>query len=126
MVKRRIEVKFTKEGVHSYPAAAIDSNLKTGDYLDVSFLANAHRHIFHFYVSLEVTHNDREVEFIQFKRWLENLYRVGTQYIDFKSCEMLAEDLYNQIQTHPVYSNRKTVIKVYEDDENGAILEFKP
>jgi hypothetical protein len=126
MIKRRIEVKFTKEGIHRYPAAATDPKLKTGDYLDVSFLSNPHRHIFHFYVSVEVSHNDREVEFIQFKRWLENSYTTGILHIDYKSCEMLAEDLYNQIQTHSTFCNRETIIKVYEDDENGAILEFKP
>jgi hypothetical protein len=38
------------------------------------FLGYPHRHIFHFRVSIDVFHNDRDIEFIQFKRWLEGLY----------------------------------------------------
>ena len=66
---RYIWVKFQKEGIHKYPAAATDPQLA-----DVAFLANPHRHIFHFRVSISVFHNDRDIEFIQFKRWLEALY----------------------------------------------------
>jgi hypothetical protein len=124
-VERWIEVKFTREGIHRYPAAEKDTNLATGDYLDVSFLAYPHRHIFHFYVSIAVTHNDREIEFIQFKRWLEKEYSSGTMNVDYKSCEMLAEDLFNLLQQYNRFKNRDLVVKVYEDDENGAILKFK-
>ena len=73
--QRTIFVTFQKEGIHRYPAAATDPMLATGDEYDVSFLANPHRHIFHFRVGIDVFHNDRDIEFIQFKRWLENLYK---------------------------------------------------
>ena len=72
--KRQIWVTFQREGIHCYPAAATDPQLATGDEYDVSFLASPHRHIFHFRVSIDVWHSDRDIEFIQFKRWLENLY----------------------------------------------------
>jgi len=72
--KREIWVTFTKEGVHKYPGADTDPMLATGDWDDVSFLGYPHRHIFHFRVCIEVFHNDRDIEFIQFKRWLERLY----------------------------------------------------
>ena len=72
--KRMIWVTFQKEGIHKYPAALEDPSLKTGDMYDVSFLGYPHRHIFHFTVAIQVWHNDRDVEFIQFKRWLEQLY----------------------------------------------------
>ena len=71
--QRNIWVTFQKEGIHCYPAAATDPQLATGDEYDVSFLASPHRHIFHFRVAIAVYHNDRDIEFIQFKRWLENL-----------------------------------------------------
>jgi hypothetical protein len=73
--RRMIWVTFRKEGIHLYPAAATDPKLKTDDEYDVSFLGTPHRHIFHFTVAIQVFHNDRDIEFIQFKRWLENLYR---------------------------------------------------
>ena len=94
MVKNRyIKVKFQKEGVHKFPGADKDPKYATGNWDDVSFLGYPHRHVFHFYVTLGVTHNDRDVEFIQFKRELERLYTKNVLHLDYQSCEMIAEDL---------------------------------
>ena len=120
--KRMIYVTFQKEGIHRYPQAESDPNLKTNDEYDVSFLAFPHRHIFHFNVAIQVEHSDRAIEFIQFKRWLENLYGNGTLELNFKSCEMMAEDLYDKIAER--YPNRDIQITVSEDGENGATLTF--
>lgn len=120
--KRMIFVTFQKEGIHMYPAAASDFNLKTGDEYDVSFLGTPHRHIFHFNVAIEVFHNDRDIEFIQFKRWLENLYKGGTLELNYKSCEMISDDLYEQIATR--YPDRNIEITVSEDNENGATIYY--
>jgi len=124
--KRTIFVTFQKEGIHCYPAAATDPALKTGDMYDVSFLGTPHRHIFHFDVSIEVFHNDRDIEFIQFKRWLEHLYRATDERpaleLDYKSCEMLSDDLYNEIATR--YPERDITITVSEDGENGATIFY--
>ena len=117
-----IWVTFKREGIHKYPAALEDPKLKTGDEYDVSFLGYPHRHIFHFRVWIQVKHNDRDIEFIQFKRWLENLYQ-GTLELDYKSCEMIADDLHTQIaKKHP---GRKIWIEVSEDGENGCIKKYK-
>jgi len=121
--ERKIWVTFRKEGIHKYPAAATDPTLATGDEYDVSFLGVPHRHIFHFRVWIDVFHNDRDVEFIQFKRWLENLYRDSTLSLDFKSCEMIADDLYTQINTK--YPDRSVWIEVAEDGENGALIKYE-
>jgi len=121
--RRQIWVQFQKEGIHCYPAAATDPNLATGDEYDVSFLASPHRHIFHFCVWIDVFHNDRDVEFIQFKRWLETLYRDSTLILDFKSCEMIADDLYMQIATK--YPGRSVWIEIAEDGENGALIKYE-
>ena len=120
--QRKIFVQFRKEGIHCYPAAATDPSLATGDEYDVSFLAVPHRHIFHFRVAIDVFHNDRDIEFIQFKRWLENLYRDGTLQLDFKSCEMMADDLYVQIAAR--YPERCVTIEVSEDGENGCSISY--
>ena len=120
--KRMIFVTFQKEGIHKYPAAASDFNLKTGDEYDVSFLGTPHRHIFHFNVAIEVFHNDRDIEFIQFKRWLENLYKGGTLELNYKSCEMISDDLYEVIATR--YPDRNIEITVSEDNENGATIYY--
>ena len=118
--KRTIWVTFQKEGIHCYPAASTDPKLATGDEYDVSFLGMPHRHIFHFKVGIQVFHNDRDIEFIQFKRWLENLYKEGTLQLTFKSCEMISDDLYKQIASR--YTGRAIEISVSEDNENGATI----
>ena len=120
--KRSIWVTFTKEGIHKYPAALDDPALATGDEYDVSFLGYPHRHTFHFKVQIQVTHNDRDIEFIQFKRWLENLYKDDVLQLDYKSCEMIADDLYLQINDK--YPGRFVVIDVAEDNENGCSIIY--
>ena len=121
---RRIWVTFRKEGIHCYPAAATDPKLNTAGEYDVSFLASPHRHIFHFRVSIDVFHNDRDIEFIQFKRWLEALYsgQSSVLELDWKSCEMIADDLYQQIAAR--YPDRGVTIEVSEDGENGCTIDY--
>ena len=120
---KMIWVTFRKEGLHKYPAALDDPKLATGDEYDVSFLGYVHRHIFHFKVSIEVFHDDRDIEFIQFKRWLESLYADGTLQLDYKSCEMICDDLAQQINNK--YPGRKLILTVSEDGENGATIEYE-
>ena len=144
---RKIWVTFQREGIHKYPAALTDPKLATGDEYDVSFLGYPHRHIFHFRVWIDVFHNDRDIEFIQFKRWLLSLYtktggsnvlrdrsisdnpdRTGlaqapTLQLDYKSCEMIADDLYIQIADR--YPGRAVWIEVAEDGENGCLIKYE-
>jgi hypothetical protein len=73
-------------------------------------------------VTIQVFHNDRDIEFIQFKRWLENLYAGGTLELNYKSCEMISDELYDQIAAR--YPDRNIVINVSEDGENGAVIVY--
>ena len=121
---RQIWVTFRKEGIHCYPAAATDPQLNTNNEYNVAFLASPHRHIFHFRVSIDVFHNDRDIEFIQFKRWCEALYNGSGAVLslDYKSCEMMADDLYVQIAAR--YPERCVTIEVSEDGENGCSISY--
>ena len=116
--QRFIFVTFQKEGIHSYPDAPEG----------VEFLRHPHRHIFHFRVDIEVWNDDREIEFILFKRELEAQYSretVGLSkylHLDHKSCEMLADDLAEYIREE--YPGRDLKIEVSEDGENGAISYY--
>ena len=112
--KQHIWVTFQKEGLHKWPDAT--------QHPGVEFLANEHRHMFHFRVDLEVWHDDREVEFILFKRELAGLYEQGTLQLDYKSCEMMADELAEYIKLH--YSERDFKIEVSEDGENGCVAEY--
>ncbi len=111
---RQIFVTFQKEGIHRYPDAPEG----------VEFLKHPHRHIFHFRVDIDVFHNDRDIEFILFKRELEALYSAATLQVDYKSCEMLAEDLIDYISQK--YPGREVSVEVSEDGENGATLTHVP
>ena len=107
-----IWVTFQREGIHFYPDAPEE----------VSFLRNPHRHVFHFKVWIEVYHNNRDVEFFIFKRWLESMYHNNLLQLDYKSCEMLADELSAPILLQ--YPNRKVIIEVSEDLENGCYKEY--
>ena len=118
--QRQIWITWQREGIHKYPAALTDPNLA-----DVEFLGYPHRHIFHFRVWIDVFHNDRDLEFIQFKRWCESLYSSDNSVLslDHKSCEMMADDLYIQIADR--YPGRVVHIEVSEDGENGALIRYE-
>ncbi len=106
-----IFVTFQREGIHCWPGAK--------DLPGVEFLANPHRHLFKFRVEVQVFHDDREIEFILFKRELEKLYGDGILALDYKSCEMIADELAKYINDH--YPGRFMKIEVSEDGENGAV-----
>ena len=117
--KNYIWVTFQKEGIHKYPAALEDPALE-----DVKFLGYPHRHMFHFRVDIEVYHDDRDIEFILFKRELEDLYSSeGPMSLNYQSCEMIARELAKYIQTK--YPNRALSISVAEDNENGCRLVWE-
>ena len=110
--KKYIWVTYQKEGIHRYPDAP----------KGVELLRNPHRHMFHFKVQIEVFHDDRDIEFILFKRELEGLYTDGILQLDYRSCEMMADDLADYIKVN--YPGRHLIITVSEDGENGATCYY--
>jgi hypothetical protein len=122
--RTEVAVTFAREGIHKYPQAATDPKLATGDWDDVSFLAYPHRHIFHFRVAIAVFHDDRDIEFIQMKRYLERLYDERTLLLDYQSCEMISDQLAAHVNHK--YPGRSFNITVTEDNENGATTYYTP
>lgn len=110
---RQIKIKLQVEGLHNWPEAA-------EVFPDVAFLAYPHRHIFYITATKVVTHNDRDIEIIRFKRqilqYLNNCYGNVEGYLDFgrMSCEDISEELFNQFELQ--------YVEVLEDNENGASL----
>ena len=119
--KKVIWVTFDKVGFHKYPDAPDE----------VAYLRDRHRHVFKFRVTLEVEHDNRAIEFHMLKNWLVSLYDTGALEVDYKSCEMLAEDLlskisgkYGTIEIGPGHQiQRRLSVEVSEDGECGAIVE---
>ena len=111
-MKTNVIVKLQVEGIHWWKDAR-------EVFPEVGFLSDAHRHIFHITCKKRVFHDDRDVEFIMFKRdiieWLKHQYyneKSRTHEFGAKSCEMLAKEIMEEFDC--VY------VSVFEDNENGA------
>lgn len=111
-MKTEIIITFAVDGMHNFPAA---KKL----FPEVFFLSDPHRHMFHFKVYKEVYHDDRDIEFIMFKRTVMNYlhtkyYSIHLRTLEFgaQSCEMLAKEILTKFDC--------TQVEVWEDAENGA------
>lgn len=107
------------EAVHCWPSAPEE----------VGFLANLHRHIFHVRLRVEVTHSDRQIEFILLKRWLEQTIRSAMQsetgwWNETISCEAIARNIIQDALREVVSQECTMACSVSEDGENGAIVEY--
>ena len=105
-----VVVKFQFPGFHCWPDAPEE----------VAFLRNRHRHIFHCEVAIQEVNDDRDIEFFLFKKELESgipFYITGEN----DSCEMIAQRIKGMVEKdHP---GRIVMVSVYEDNENGAIVQ---
>ena len=111
-MKTNVIANLEIEGLHNWPAA-------DQVFPEVGFLSNMHRHKWFITAKKRVFHDDRDVEFIMFKRdiiqWLEHQYynkKSRTHEFGAKSCEMLAKEIMEEFGC--VY------VSVFEDNENGA------
>lgn len=114
---------FQKEGYHCFPEANVDQTYVTNDEYDVSHLAYRHMHYFNFKVWIEVTHDNRQIEFIQLRRWLENLYSTGALELNNQSCEMMSDALFKKLNER--YPNKEIRIDISEEGINGSYTEYK-
>jgi hypothetical protein len=114
-MNRRIFVTTTFEATHQWSGCPHE---------DVGFLRHPHRHIFHVLVTIDVNHDDRDIEFIQFKRnielWTKTAYE--GKHLGDKSCEMIAEDIHRHVLLSG-YQDPMS-IEVSEDNENGAVVTW--
>ena len=109
-MKTNIICTLRIEGIHHWP----DCNIER-----VSFLKHPHRHEFHITCKKEVSHSDRDIEFIDLKCQVKDFFfktywLANNSYYDFKSmsCEAIAEVLIEEFDLN--------YCKVMEDGENGA------
>jgi hypothetical protein len=107
----QIVITIQVEGFHNWPEAPSE----------VSFLADRHRHIFHIKCWKSVSHDDRDIEIILFKRevlnYMNRMYfssETNSHEFGHRSCEMLASDLIEAYNLH--------ACEVLEDGENGSYV----
>ena len=112
MAEVKIIVKLNIEGLHRW---------KDCDIEEVMYLKNLHRHLFFIRVIKDVSHNDRDIEIIKFKksiidylnyRWYDDNYKC--LMFNNMSCENIAKDLYKKFKA--------SLVEVLEDNENGALI----
>lgn len=98
-------VRFTSEGFHCWPDASGKRE----------YLSHSHRHLFHVEAKVEVTHENREIEFQDLRDACISFFGGG----DFGalSCEALAATLAQRLKA--LYA-REVVVSVFEDGEMGA------
>jgi hypothetical protein len=112
---KSVVAKCQVEGFHFWPTAPDE----------VEFLRNSHRHIFHVTLSIQVQDDNREIEFILLKRWLQT-YLEGTiprthDKATGISCEQIAVLVIRTAQ-YKYGDKRIYTCIVSEDDENGAMV----
>tara|TARA_R100001510_G_C7633920_1_gene192403 strand:- start:242 stop:583 length:342 start_codon:yes stop_codon:yes gene_type:complete len=112
-MKTSVVVSFSMEGFHCWPEAK-------EVFPEVGFLSDRHRHQFGFRCYAYVTHSDRDEEFILMQRRIKKQLRgmFGGNILEFgrMSCEDIAE--YILEANLNLYK-----VEVWEDWENGAIVE---
>ena len=120
-MKKFVMIRHRFAGLHCWPDCP---------YENLSFLRYPHRHLFYITVGLEVTDSDREIEFLKAKSkleiYLDDYKDTKNQSICWdlgsKSCEMLGEEIGNYMNL--IYLNQVSFVEVWEDNENGARIEF--
>lgn len=106
---RMAVVRFSVVGFHRWPGAAGKR----------SYLADRHRHMFFVEASVEVFHNEREIEFHDFQDFCKDHFPSGE--LGDKSCETLAMNLVSRIESR--WPERKIKVGVFEDNEVGAYVQ---
>lgn len=105
-MKTSIVVSLQIEGWHCWPGAPEQHK----------YLRDRHRHVFHIRLAAPVRHDDRDIEFIEYKRcvarYLDRRYPDGELHA--MSCEALATELVRYFEAD--------WCEVLEDGENGAIV----
>ncbi len=98
--------RFQVEGFHNWPDAKGERD----------YLVNRHRHLFYVEASIELFHNEREIEFHDFLAFCKTEFLGGE--MGSKSCETMASELVIEIENK--WSNRKVSVSIFEDNEVGA------
>lgn len=87
---------------------------------ETKFLRNFHRHVFFVKLTVNVKHDDRELEFFEVKARLQRAISVVVNRGNTGSCEQIAIKLLGYLSEH--LKNRQLICEVSEDNENGAVV----
>ena len=109
--KRAIHTRNVFEFIHCWPEAPAS----------VDYLRLPHRHQFYVYCSIEVEHDNRELEFITVQHSIDAFLN-RAQFAQRSSCEDIAHEVAQWLVE--LYGERDIAVSVLEDDENGATVYY--
>ncbi len=112
-MKVTVEVKLHFEATHNWPLAEGA----------IEFLKYPHRHIFHVIGRKIVSHLEREVEFFQLANRIRSAWHTNFPYDDDLGMWILNSTSCETIALMLLKSADLDFCAVYEDGENGAIVE---
>lgn len=112
---RYISVTGQYDGLHKYENAPEQ----------VAFLKNLHRHLFKWQATIEVLHDDREVEFFMAQATINReILPYTNQVYNLGSCEQQAERILKGL-INAYGTDRNYSVEVSEDGENAGRVKFK-
>jgi len=109
-INRSVEVSFQRDIVH-------------GDITDKTSVGQMHRHRVAFSIRVNVHHADREIEYFELRRFCMGILPGDTHAVGDTSLESLGETLLEKLVKQ--YPNRSWEIRVLEDAENGAVIQYE-
>lgn len=109
-ISRSVEVSFQRDIVH-------------GDRENPAPIGQSHRHRVTFSIRVNVHHSDREIEYFALRKFCMELWPGDTHQVGDASLEWLAENMLGQLVRE--YPNRCWEIRVLEDAENGAVIQYE-
>lgn len=115
MLSQTVTVRWEQIGFHCWPEA---EGVR-------AYLSQRHRHKFFFEVTVDVFHNDREIEFHDL---LDQARRViGTEELGRMSCEDMALKVIEALRSlYPETAHRRGwSCSVFEDNEVGATVKYE-
>lgn len=116
MYSHYITVRTQYPGFHAYENAPEK----------VAFLRDRHRHLFKIECTIQVFHDDRELEFFLVKDLLETqVIPFVTMRSNLGSCEQQAERICDGLRT-AYGDHRYYQITVSEDGESDGVVEWEP
>lgn len=105
-------IKLNFQAIHCWPNAPESE----------SYLRSPHRHLFVCEIQIEQHHNDRDIEYYNFKSWLQDQTKILETATLVSSCEDFCDLLAETINAN--YPNRELIIEVREDGFEGARCEY--
>ena len=114
-----VVVRHRFDALHHWPNAPVHR----------AYLGQDHRHLFHVEMRIQVFDDDRALEFHDILKKLQREWCVpgtradGMNDIGAMSCEMVAKSILSAARRE--YDKRAMKVSVFEDGENGAIVEWQ-